>query len=254
MEKKLILAHRGYRAKFPENTLLAFRKGFEAGADGLECDVQKTADGRYVIIHDGTIDRTAADGSRGTVGMMTLASLKTADLGKGERVPELSEFLKSLPEQKFINIELKDETLTPSDMPELCDMILADIENRELLISSFDHSLLPHFAKRNVRTGLLIGTETKRLGIFRLLPRIIRIRPYSMNLPIDMFPALGVRPSLILIRLFRLFGMKIFFWTVNTREQFDHAYRCGDGIITDRVEDILEMVREKEKSTTDEHG
>ena len=245
-KKTLVLAHRGYRAKYPENTLLAFRKGFEAGADGLECDVQKTADGRYVIIHDGTIDRTAADGSKGNVGAMTLESLKTADMGQGERIPELIEFLIHLPENAFINIELKDETLTKDDMPELCDLILANIGNRGLLVSSFDHSLLPHFSKRNIRVGLLIGTETKRLGIFRLMHRIVRLRPYSMNLPIDMFSAIGNRPSRMLLCLFGLLGIKVIFWTVNTREQFENAYRYGDGIITDRVEDIIEMVRGKE--------
>lgn len=246
MKKPLVLAHRGYREKYPENTLLAFRKGFEAGADGLECDVQKTADGYYVIIHDETIDRTATDGSRGSVGAMTLASLKTADLGRGERIPELSEFLEILPEGKFINIELKDETLTKDDMPELCGKILSNIGSRELLISSFDHSLLRYFAKRKVRTGFLIGTETRNVCILRLIARIAWMRPCSMNLPIDMFSAFGNRPARILLCLFRVLGMKIFFWTVNTREQFENAYRYGDVIITDRVEEILEMVREKE--------
>ena len=58
MKKKLpkILAHRGYSQKFPENTLLAFNKAFENNADGIECDLQKSKDNKFVIIHDDKIE------------------------------------------------------------------------------------------------------------------------------------------------------------------------------------------------------
>ena len=60
MEKQtLVWAHRGYA---PENTLEAFRKAVEMGADGVELDVQLTKDGELVVIHDETVDRTS-DGS-----------------------------------------------------------------------------------------------------------------------------------------------------------------------------------------------
>ena len=51
-------AHRGFSGKYPENTMLAFEKAVEIGADGVELDVQLTKDGEVVIIHDETIDRT----------------------------------------------------------------------------------------------------------------------------------------------------------------------------------------------------
>jgi len=51
-------AHRGFSGKYPENTMLAFQKAVEIGADGAELDVQLTKDGEVVIIHDETIDRT----------------------------------------------------------------------------------------------------------------------------------------------------------------------------------------------------
>ena len=51
-------AHRGFSGKYPENTMLAFEKAIEIGADGAELDVQLTKDGEVVIIHDETIDRT----------------------------------------------------------------------------------------------------------------------------------------------------------------------------------------------------
>ena len=51
-------AHRGFSGKYPENTMLAFRKALECGADGIEMDVQLTKDGELVVIHDERVDRT----------------------------------------------------------------------------------------------------------------------------------------------------------------------------------------------------
>ena len=53
-----IFAHRGYSAKYPENTMIAFKEAALAGADGIELDVQLTKDGEIVVIHDDKVDRT----------------------------------------------------------------------------------------------------------------------------------------------------------------------------------------------------
>ena len=53
-----VMAHRGYSGMYPENTMLAFQKAAEAGADGIELDVHKTRDGVLVVHHDERVDRT----------------------------------------------------------------------------------------------------------------------------------------------------------------------------------------------------
>ena len=53
-----IFAHRGYSGKYPENTILAFKKALDIGVDGIELDVHKTKDGKLVVIHDENIKRT----------------------------------------------------------------------------------------------------------------------------------------------------------------------------------------------------
>ena len=53
------IAHRGYSARYPENTLVAFAKAVEAGADMIELDVRLSKDRRLVVIHDERIDRTS---------------------------------------------------------------------------------------------------------------------------------------------------------------------------------------------------
>src|ERR1700694_1070503 len=84
--------HRGAMSLAPENTLAAFALAREVGADGVEFDVQLSADGEVVIIHDHTLERTT-DG-RGAVAERTLAELKKLDAGRwfdvryaGERIP-----------------------------------------------------------------------------------------------------------------------------------------------------------------------
>ena len=103
-------AHRGYSGKYPENTMLAFRKAAEAGADGIELDVQLTRDGEPVIIHDELVDRTT-DGT-GRVKDFTLAELQALDAsyiytGQYGRNPiptlrEYCEFVKDLPDRKSV--------------------------------------------------------------------------------------------------------------------------------------------------------
>lgn len=109
----LNFAHRGFSGQFPENTMLAFEKAVEAGADGIELDVQFSKDGELVIMHDETLNRTA--GVDGVVKDYTLEQLKAMDVsGKwGDRygsmeIPTLREYFtrfKNLP--IITNIELK---------------------------------------------------------------------------------------------------------------------------------------------------
>lgn len=112
----LNLAHRGASAVAPPNTLAAFEKAAELGADGIELDVHLSADGVPVVIHDYTVDATT-DGS-GRVADMTLAQLKELDAGSrfdpafaGERIPTLGEVLESVGSRLLLNIELKTVSL-----------------------------------------------------------------------------------------------------------------------------------------------
>jgi glycerophosphoryl diester phosphodiesterase len=232
-----ILGHRGYRAKYPENTLLAFGKAFEAGAHGIECDVQKCADGYYIIIHDDTID-TVSDQS-GRVADMTLNALKNVDVGGGQRIPELEEFLKFLTADKFINIELKEETITTADCPVICDMLLKYLDRKNLIVSSFEHALLPYFKERQVTVGMLLGEKHISTGIINIIRRIVKINPEYLNLPVDMFDHINKYLVYFITWLLKAFKKKIVFWTVNTDRQLELIAGVADVIITDDISYIL---------------
>lgn len=79
-EKTKVWAHRGASGYAPENTLDAFRKAVEMGADGIELDVQMTKDGELVVIHDETIDRVS--NGKGWVKDYTYEELKNLILTK----------------------------------------------------------------------------------------------------------------------------------------------------------------------------
>lgn len=78
-ESTLVIGHRGGAGAAPENTVAAIRHGVEAGADAIEFDIHATRDGRIVLIHDDTLERTS-DGS-GVVEEMTLEELQRVDAG-----------------------------------------------------------------------------------------------------------------------------------------------------------------------------
>lgn len=123
------MAHRGNRVTCPENTLAAFQRAFDEGADILETDLHLTADGVFVCIHDATVDRTT-DGS-GEVAGMALGEVKALSAGCGrapfeaERVPTLAELAALLPEDVALALELKSDRFLE---PEVCRALVAELD------------------------------------------------------------------------------------------------------------------------------
>lgn len=143
-----ILAHRGFSGKYPENTMLAFKKAAELDIAGFETDVQMTKDGVLVITHDEEISRVS--NGKGYIKDMTLKELKELDFRNGMEefaldddtsIPTLEEFFDWFKDTKFlINIELKSSMIRYNGMVhKTMEMIKAyDLVDR-VIISSFNH-------------------------------------------------------------------------------------------------------------------
>src|SRR3954453_8427155 len=86
-----ISAHRGAKTVAPENTIAAYEAAVKAGADYIELDVRRTRDGKLVIMHDSTVDRTT--NGHGAVADLTSEGIETLDAGQGQRVPTFREAL-----------------------------------------------------------------------------------------------------------------------------------------------------------------
>ena len=107
-----IIAHRGASHDAPENTLASVKLGWKRNADAVEVDVYLSKDNQIVVIHDKNTKRTT--GHDGLVHKMTLSQLQKLDAGswkdskfKGETIPSLAQVLKTIPDGKYLVIEVK---------------------------------------------------------------------------------------------------------------------------------------------------
>jgi len=246
MKRPLVLGHRGYRARFPENTLLAFREAFSAGADGIECDLQKSADGRYVIIHDPSTHRVT--GSRLEVGRASSVELRVLDAGRGERVPFVEEMLAALPRGAYLDLELKEETLLPGDADRIAEILDARMPRQRLMISSFALRLLVPFRRKGFTVGLLVGEKAAGRGLRGLAFDLFRLRPQFVNLPVDLLGMFGFRRSTLLFRVLRVLGFSLLFWTVNSTGDAEALAPHARILVTDDVEAILGVIRPRKET------
>jgi glycerophosphoryl diester phosphodiesterase len=229
----VIYAHRGARAYAPENTMLAFRLAVALGADGIECDVQRGADGGLVIIHDDTLDRTTT--GKGRVAARPLAALRALDAGRGERIPTLDEVLDFARQTgALLNLELKAETpadagATGAAMAPV--LVSLDAARRDrILVSSFDLAAL--YALKRSQPWLRVAT----------LHGGREWRRRDMLAPALEMGAEAIHPgvSLVTPRLVRRaheHGLRVNVWTANRATTIRRLLVLGvDGLVTDYPE------------------
>jgi glycerophosphoryl diester phosphodiesterase len=169
----LVIAHRGDSDHRPENTLASFASALEVGATLVELDVQLTADGAVVVIHDPTLDRTTS--GRGDVRKMTLAAVKSVSAGypdrfgeawAGERVPTLAEVLSLVRERARVMIEVKADSVTDDAEAGIEARTLEVVRRLDMAdrvaIISFDHRALVRLRTLapEVARGHLFGRTT----------------------------------------------------------------------------------------------
>ncbi len=146
------LAHRGYHATLPENTLAAFAAAVALGVDGIETDVRLTADGKPAIMHDRIVGGRA-------VSELTHGELERA---AGHPVPVLEEILEAFPDVLW-NIEIK----TPETWPQAVSVLRRYQNTRRLLVTSFRHDVVVRCAAElEIECGLLIADRPVAMATF----------------------------------------------------------------------------------------
>jgi glycerophosphoryl diester phosphodiesterase len=154
-----IIAHRGYSARAPENTLAALTRAIEAGADAIEWDVQLTACGTPVVIHDETLERTSE--GRGPVRAHTLEQLRALDFGRwfgpeftGERIPTLAEALeltRGRVGRVYTEIKAGAE---PDEVDRILQLVREADRIDDNVFISFDWGTLARIAEREERARI----------------------------------------------------------------------------------------------------
>jgi glycerophosphoryl diester phosphodiesterase len=151
----LVVAHRGASAYEPENTLRAFRRAIEMGAEMSELDAHLSKDGHVIVMHNASVEATT--NGHGAIRDMTLAELKRLDAGKGEQIPTLPEVIDLVKGKHGLYIELKGEGTPP-----VVTKILRDnhfVDRRQVIVGSFLAPLVKEMKEiaPEITTSLLVG-------------------------------------------------------------------------------------------------
>lgn len=237
----IIFAHRGYSSKYPENTMLAFEKAYEAGARAFECDVQLTKDNKMVVIHDESLLRTT--GIDGMVSDYTLEELQGFDFSyKGKfnnfdslKIPELKELLEYCKENKvLLNIELKNSII---DYTNLEQMVLDEVKK----YGDYDNTIYSSFNHESVKRLLNLDPNIKAAPLFDSEPENMLEYLKALNTK-GLHPGIvKLTPELkIGLETLHKLGYYINIYTVNDLELAKSLCEIGvDGIFTDYCEDMI---------------
>jgi glycerophosphoryl diester phosphodiesterase len=250
----LLIAHRGGSGLAPENTLPAFLNG--AGrwaADMIELDVQASADGRCIVMHDELVDRTT--NGTGAVAAMTLAELRELDAGyrftpdngvtfpfrgTGVQVPTIEEVLEALPDIR-ITIEVK----TGAAQAPLFEAIRRfDASGRVIAASMFDRdrSMFPQY------DGAISGS-LEELKPFWVRHRFGLGWLKAPECDVVQIPEVWEGRRLVTRRLARdlhRHGIPLHVWTVNEAEDMHRLLDWGvEGIISDRPDVLGRVLHER---------
>jgi glycerophosphoryl diester phosphodiesterase len=163
--RPLLGGHRGNPAEHPENTMRSFRSAIAMGCDLIECDVHLSSDGRLVVIHDHTLDRTT--NGTGVVHDYTAAELRKLDAGEGEKIPLLQEVIELAIGKVGLVIELKNlPPLYPGLEEKLINMLRQLGAIQECAVVSFNHAAIHELRKvePNLQLGILEGARPLHPG------------------------------------------------------------------------------------------
>lgn len=238
--KPLVWAHRGASGYAPENTLAAFQKAVDLGADGVELDIQLTKDDQIVVIHDETIDRTS-DG-KGWVKDYTLEELRAFNYNrtkpeyKHADIPTMREVFELLkPTGLFINIEIKTGVVFYEKIEEKILALTKEMgmEDR-VCYSSFNHYTVTriHELSPGAEVGFLYADGPIDMPSYGVKHGVNALHPALYNLQYDGF-----------VKECKEKGLKLNVWTVNERPYMEMCCQYGvDAIITNYPDIAKEVV------------
>lgn len=236
--KPLVIAHRGYSAKYPENTLIAFEGAIANQCDMIELDIHLSKDNQLVVHHDPNLGRTSE--GKGLIMDHDAHSLQKIDAGSwftpkynGVKIPLLRDVFALVKKQCLINVEIKHETLLNASACEhMTEGLLKLIQENDLMdtvvVSSFAWRVLEILRSKNseIQLGLLNHEIEKGLR----LEDAEKIMPYSYH---PNFKKLNKG----MVDLLHKYDLRVYPYTANEANDFEFLCELGvDGIITNEVE------------------
>jgi len=220
-----VMAHRGASAAAPENTIAAIEMAIDSGAQWVEIDVQETADGRVVVIHDSDLKKIG--GSPLTVAGSTLEQLQQVDIGSwfsdefaDQRVPTLEQVLELCKDRIRVNIELKyygKQVRLEERVAEIVERTGMTSQVKFMSLS-YDGIQTLHRLRPDWKVGLLSSVAVGNLA----------------DLDVDFLALNGRAASRHMIRQANKRGKEVMVWTVNDAVAMASMIgRGADALITD---------------------
>lgn len=253
-DQPLVIAHRGGKGLWPENSLFAFERARALGVDMLEMDLQLSSDGELVVIHDSSLERTT--NGQGAVAEHSLAELQALDAGyrwtadggesypyrgQGIAIPTLAEVLERFAEMpKVIEIKAPDVGIAA----QLCTAIMTHSQHDRVLVGSFHERSLRSFRQHCPQVATSAGPGSVRLllalnwlGLGSLLSpsyQVLQIPERHAGVPI-------ASPRLLQTAQAR--GLNVQLWTINEQPAMRRLLEQGaHGLITDYPDRALQLL------------
>ena len=237
-----VTAHRGYSAAYPENTIPAFKGAIQVGADWAELDVQQTADGEVIVMHDSNLKRTT--GLDKEVWQVTWDEIKDLDNGswfdkkyQTVRIPTLEEVLKVCRGKIHLNIEIKPSG-HDKDLEEQVAKLLKKYHMRDTcVVSSLKYDSLRKIkeADDSIETAYITSVS------------------YGNFTDLEYADGYSVESTLLsksFVNKAQKAGKQIYVWTVNSEQRLEKVVGMGiDNVITDDPVMAKELIYEQEHST-----
>jgi glycerophosphoryl diester phosphodiesterase len=218
VRKVLRIGHRGACGHAPENTLASIEKAISIGCDLTEVDVQRTADGSLILLHDERVDRTT--NGRGLVADMKLEDVRKFDAGRDRNIPTLEEALKTAQGRIGLILELKAEGLAY----DVCGIVRASGFPGEIIYASFLRDELQHVRRADPDACTLL--------LFKRLPKDPAAEATGLQAT-----HVGLRfdtATLPLVRALHKARLTVFVYTVNKPADITGMRTLGaDGIVSD---------------------
>ena len=238
----IAFAHRGGAAHEPENSWAAFEHAIGLGYTHLETDARATADGILLAFHDRTLDRVTD--RTGRIAQMPYQNIAAARIGGTEPIPLIEDLLGAWPELRF-NIDLKD---VPAIRP-MMDVLRRTRAWDRVCVTSFSARRL-HAARVLLDRPVCMALSPAGIAALRLTggvpgargalaERLARTGVHCAQIPGRMAtePFIGKAHAA---------GLQVHVWTLNRREDMEHALNLGaDGVMTDETVMLRDLLVER---------
>ncbi len=262
-QRPIVIAHRGASAYAPEHTFASWDLALEMGADYLEHDLQMTADGELVLLHDDTLDRTArgpAEDCTGTVNTKTAEQLRHCEVGSwfNDAHPEIANegfatqripTLRGVLERYAGRARFYIETKKPAEAPGMEEALVTLLEEFELLGPSASGDELPTVILQSFSPESLVELRARapHATLIQLTPRRMTSWGIRRRMAAIAGYANGIGPHQqrvgpALVGAAHAAGLLVHPYTVNDAPKMRRLLALGvDGMFSDRA-DVLRAV------------